>query len=182
MKQRNAWCISRRKNRHCWDNFRLVEKSKIINGKNNIKLGDKVYGLKSSGPHTNGYSLIRKIYLDNPKLEIYPELLQPHRCYLNDVKKLWNKNIDIHGLCHITGGGFYDNIPRVLPDNYGVKLNLNIDNIYTQLGEIGNIDIKELLRVFNCGYGMLFFVDSNQIMPENYEFLGEVCEGEIEIN
>jgi phosphoribosylamine--glycine ligase / phosphoribosylformylglycinamidine cyclo-ligase len=160
----------------------VVEKSKMINGKKDIKLGNKVYGLKSNGPHTNGYSLIRKVYSQNKDLRIFPELLTSHKSYLDEIKLLWRKNIKINGLCHITGGGFYDNIPRVLPEGLGVDLKFQIQDIYRELGNTGGIEDRELLTVFNCGYGMLIFVDDGVEMPLGYDYLGEVCEGEIKIN
>lgn len=160
----------------------VVEKNKIINGKKNIKLGNMIYGLKSSGPHTNGYSLIRNIYSDNLDIEVYPELLKPHKSYLSEIRQLWGEGITINGLCHITGGGFYDNLPRVLPDGYGVNLYIKIPEIYKKIGELGFIKDRELLTVFNCGYGMLIFVDENVIMPEGFDYLGDVCEGDIKIN
>ena len=160
----------------------VVDKSKIINGKKDIIVGNKIYGLKSNGPHTNGYSLIRKIYSENSDMGIYPELLQPHKSYLNEIKTLWNCGIKINGLCHITGGGFYDNLPRVLPEGLGVNICLDIPIMYREFGQKGNISYRELLTVFNCGYGMLIFVDDSVMMPDNFEYLGEVCEGSIEIN
>ena len=160
----------------------VVDKSKIIHGKRDIKVGNKIYGIKSSGPHTNGYSLIRKIFKDNPNLMVFPELLKPHRSYLNEIKNLWDMGIKINGLCHVTGGGFYDNIPRVLPDGLGVNLNLVIDDVYKIIGDIGCIEKRELLTVFNCGYGMLIFVDESIKISGDYEYLGKVCEGEIKIN
>ena len=80
-------------------------------------------------------------------------------------------------MCHITGGGFYDNIPRVLPEGSGVDLKFEIQDIYRELGDIGGIEDRELLTVFNWGHGMLIFVDNGIEMPRGYDYLGEVCEG-----
>ena len=160
----------------------VVDKKKMINGKNNIKVGNKVYGLKSNGPHTNGYSLIRRVYSQNKDLRVFPEFLTSHKSYLEEIKLLWRNKISINGLCHITGGGFYDNIPRVLPEGLGVDLKFEIQDVYRELGNIGGIDDRELLTVFNCGYGMLIFVDEDADMPIGFNYLGKVCEGEIKIN
>ena len=86
----------------------------MICPKQTICEGDLIYALPSSGPHTNGYSLIRKIYEENPTLKVFFPLLKPHRSYLKEILKLKEEGVKISGLCHITGGGFYDNIPRVL--------------------------------------------------------------------
>ena len=101
---------------------------------------------------------------------------------MNDIHQLWDEGIIINGLCHITGGGFYDNLPRVLPEGYGVNLSIKIPEMYKKIGELGSITDRELLTVFNCGYGMLVFVDENVTMPEHFEYLGEVSDGNIKIN
>ncbi len=152
----------------------VVDKQNIIMSKNDIEAGFLVYGIDSSGPHTNGYSLIRKIYQENDNLDIFPELLQPHKSYLSDIQSIMSKDIKIGGLCHITGGGFYDNLPRVLPDNLAVELNLKIKSPFKQLGVLGNITERELLTVFNCGYGMLVFVSPEYQDKINHRVLGRV--------
>ena len=101
----------------------------VINGKSDIKEGDIIFGLRSSGPHTNGYTLIRRI-LENEKLNgrtvsknILDKLCASHRCYLNDINKIKEANIPINGLCHITGGGFIENPPRIIPDGLQAVIN-----------------------------------------------------------
>jgi phosphoribosylformylglycinamidine cyclo-ligase len=152
----------------------IVDKNNMIMGKDNIEAGFLVYGIESSGPHTNGYSLIRKIYEENPNLDIHKNLLNPHRSYLSDISILKNDGVKIDGLCHITGGGFYENIPRVLPDDFAVDLNLEIKSPFKKLGEIGRIPNRELLTVFNCGYGMLVFVHPQYQDKINLKLLGRV--------
>jgi phosphoribosylformylglycinamidine cyclo-ligase len=149
----------------------LCDKGKIIDGPKNIQEGDLVFGMLSSGPHTNGYSLIRKIIQDNigtvstdsylGKVDI-KDLVKPHKSYLGEVNDLLDKKIEIKGLCHITGGGYKGNIERVLPDGLGVELSVPILEPFATLQKFGNLSNEEMYQVFNCGYGMLFFV-----RPEN---------------
>lgn len=164
--------------------FGIVDREKIINGKKDISSGNLVYGIRSSGPHTNGYSLIRKIYRENPDLEVFPSLLTSHRSYLHEINQLWDINVKINGLCHITGGGYPDNIPRVLPEGLGMYLSFKMDDLYSHLGETGGISKDELIRVFNCGYGMLVIVDKKykDMMPEGFDNLGIVMDGDSVFN
>lgn len=164
--------------------FGIVDREKIINGKKDISSGNLVYGIRSSGPHTNGYSLIRKIYKENPDLEVFPSLLTNHRSYLHEINQLWERNVKINGLCHITGGGYPDNIPRVLPEGLGMYLSFKMDELYNCLGEVGGISKDELIRIFNCGYGMLVIVDKEykDMMPEGFDNLGMVMDGESVFN
>lgn len=152
----------------------IVDKSEMIMGVNDIKAGHLVYGIPSSGPHTNGYSLIRKIYEENPTLKVFFPLLNPHKSYLNDIRNLKKEGVRISGLCHITGGGFYDNIPRVISENLSVELNLEIKRPFKELGEASRMSLRELLTVFNCGYGMLVFVAPEFQEKMDYELLGRV--------
>ena len=104
----------------------VVEKYKIIDGKKTIQIDDILIGLPSSGPHTNGYSLIRKLMKEQPNsfnTELLDSLCVPHKSYLSDITLLQQNDINIHGLCHITGGGFDDNIQRILPDNTFIVYN-----------------------------------------------------------
>lgn len=152
----------------------IVEKEKIIDGKD-IHEGDLILGLPSTGLHTNGYSLARQIIFDKLRLTIddkLPEseetigdaLLKTHRSYLKPVSKLIEEKI-VKGLVHITGGGFYDNIPRVLPENLSVKINQiwPIPEIFSFLINKGNVSKKESYRVFNMGIGMILFVDRKRL-------------------
>ena len=150
----------------------LVDSNKIIKGKELIKEGDIVMGLLSSGPHTNGYSLIRKIIgpLLNSQLGHNQEInrikvtdfITPHKSYYLSLHELKQDNIEIHGLCHVTGGGYYENIPRVLPDDLGVELKVRILEPFATLQRLGNITSEEMYRVFNCGYGMLVIVPPSE--------------------
>jgi len=139
----------------------VVEKEKIIRG-DNIEAGDAVIGLPSSGLHTNGYSLVRKIFgldqLNKHYAELGrmlgEELLEPHRCYYNQLKPLLSS---VRGIAHITGGGLVDNIPRVLPDGLAVRLDKKswtVPPIFKLIQDRGNVDPAEMFRVFNMGIGM----------------------------
>jgi phosphoribosylamine--glycine ligase / phosphoribosylformylglycinamidine cyclo-ligase len=152
----------------------VVDKIDMIMGKEMVEAGYLVYAIGSSGPHTNGYSLIRKIYEENPDLDVHKNLLNPHRSYLSDINILKSLGVIISGLCHITGGGFYENIPRVLADDLAVELNLEIKSPFRELGEIGKISNRELLTVFNCGYGMLVFIDPIYQSVINLKLIGRV--------
>ena len=145
----------------------VVEKSKIING-STIQAGDVVLGLASSGAHSNGYSLIRRIIAEK-KVDLTAQLdgrplseviLAPTRIYVKPVLQLM-QSIDVKGLAHITGGGIVDNVPRVLTEG----LTAHIDGkswprppLFTWLQEQGNVAEAEMLRVFNCGIGMVIIV------------------------
>ena len=144
----------------------IIEKKRLITGKN-IKEGDVVIGLKSSGFHSNGFSLIRHILkkkkisykkkISNQVKNIGDFLLKPTKIYSKIILDL-EKNKLIHGMCHITGGGIIDNFPRILPKNLGLDLtnnNWEIPYIYKWFQKQGNISLKEMLKVFNCGIGMI---------------------------
>ena len=157
--------------------------TKVINGKRDILIGDCVIGLRSSGPHTNGYSLIRKLVQD-----LRPEDVAPHRSYLEEYLYLQSKNVEIKGMCHITGGGWVENITRVLPDNLAVDLTLSrpsLESIFTRVQEVGRLSDVEMLQVFNMGIGMLLVVDEKYkdiIVDEcGGEYLGRVTDGEMKI-
>ena len=154
----------------------IVDKAKIITGEN-ISPGDILVALPSNGLHTNGYSLARKIffeskkynvstYIDSLESTIGESLLKPHINYTNHVFTILEKNIEIKGIAHITGGGLTENIPRILPDSCSVKIkkntwpNLELFNI---LQNLGNVDENEMYRAFNMGVGMVFILDKNSI-------------------
>ena len=143
----------------------VVDKHEIINGKIDVKSGDLMVAINSSGPHTNGFSLIRKIYNENKSKftsDMIETLAKPHKCYLQEYIKICEEDIDIHGMAHITGGGLVENIRRVVPDNLVVNLyNFEYSDIFKKLQKIGNIPDKEMQRVFNCGIGMIFIVNQN---------------------
>ncbi|WP_038257920.1 phosphoribosylformylglycinamidine cyclo-ligase [Xenorhabdus bovienii] len=143
----------------------VVEKSEIIDG-SQVQVGDALIALASSGPHSNGYSLIRKI-LDvsqtNPETtelegkSLADHLLVPTRIYVKPVLELIEQ-FEIHAIAHLTGGGFWENIPRVLPENMQAKINASSwqwPAIFTWLQQAGNVSNHEMYRTFNCGVGMI---------------------------
>ncbi len=146
----------------------LVEKSKIIDGKT-IAPGDAVIGLASSGPHSNGYSLIRKVVATSSadlyeafdeKRTLGEALIEPTRIYVKPVLAVLAK-LAVKGLAHITGGGLLENIPRVLPDNTCARLEASRwprPAIFDWLKRHGHIDEAEMQRTFNCGIGMVLIV------------------------
>jgi len=149
-----------------------VEKKKLITGKT-IRKGDLIIGLPSSGLHTNGYSLARKVIFETAgkKLtDLVPgtrstfekTLLAVHKSYLRPVTSLMKK-ITVHGMAHITGGGLIDNVPRVLPKTVDAVFDLKAwktPAIYQFIEQAGGIDAEEMYRVFNMGIGMVLFVRS----------------------
>lgn len=178
----------------------IVDKDRIITGEN-IKEGDHIFGLKSSGIHSNGYSLVRKIVLeeknlsldekiDGLDLSLGEELLKPTRIYVKEVLSLLEK-MEINGLSHITGGGFYENIPRMIPDGLCAKIDLtsfDIPPIFKLLQKWGNLDKKDMYETFNMGVGLVFAVDSKdskkvrEIIDENLLVdLGEIVKGKEKI-
>ena len=164
----------------------IVEKAKIISGEK-IKLGDALIALGSSGIHSNGYSLVRKIlkmqqislkmpFADRTIAEV---LLEPTRIYVKSVLALVKK-FDLHGISHITGGGFTENIPRILPQFTQAVIDLNcreMPAIFKWLQQQGNIALSEMLKTFNCGVGMVLIVDQKDKIPviENLQALGETA-------
>lgn len=150
----------------------VVEKSKIIMGKE-VAEGDILLGLPSNGIHTNGYSLVRKIFGVQKKtlntfyaelgITLGEELLKTHRCYLNELKPLLPL---LKGLAHITGGGFVGNIPRVLPEGIAANIRSNswtVPPIFKMLMERGKVSIGEMYRVFNMGIGMVLIVAQTNV-------------------
>lgn len=150
----------------------VVEKSKLIDG-SKVKVGDTLIGIQSSGVHSNGFSLVRKIVLKDNGLDLnqfYPELngilgnvlLTPTKIYVKPVLDVINQ-IDVHAICHITGGGFDENIPRVLADNQGVEVHENAwekPPVFDFLEKYGQINHREMFNIFNMGIGMVLVVDS----------------------
>jgi len=149
----------------------VVEKSKIIDG-SKVAVGDTLIGLPSSGPHSNGYSLIRKI-LEVKNIDINQEfdgktlgevLLEPTRIYVKPLLALL-KEVTVNSLSHITGGGLYENLPRVLPENAKAVIDAKSWNrpaVFDWLQEQGNVEDKEMLRTLNCGIGMVVVVPSDE--------------------
>ena len=155
----------------------IVEKDKIITGQN-ILAGDVVIGLASSGLHTNGYSLARKAIFDVAKMSVFDEpkelnglsvgevLLSPHRNYYEPINEILSKNISIKGMAHITGGGFVENIPRIIPKNVDVEIDINsypMQPIFELIKKIGQVERQEMYRTFNMGIGMVLVVDIKDV-------------------
>lgn len=152
----------------------VVEKDKVMKGEKTV-IGDIILGLPSSGLHTNGYSLVRKLFGETPAAlnKRYPELgrtlgealLEPHRCYYKQLKPLLPL---IKGLAHITGGSFYKNIPRVLPAGMAVELDSQswaVPPIFKLIQDKGNIDHDEMYHVFNMGIGMAIICPPEHVDP-----------------
>ncbi|MBM4054006.1 MAG: phosphoribosylformylglycinamidine cyclo-ligase [Planctomycetes bacterium] len=183
----------------------VVEKDKIIDGKN-IKPGDVVLGLGSNGIHSNGYSLVRKVFFDKAgmkpsrslrhyglKTTLGEELIKPTRIYVKPILKILDKYKNggiIKGMAHITGGGLLENVPRILPEGCSVRIDKtgwNVPAIFKIIQDIGNIDEHEMFRVFNMGIGLVVIVsalNSKKILTdlknagESATIIGEVTEGE----
>ena len=149
----------------------IVEKSEIIDG-SKVQAGDALIGVASSGPHSNGYSLIRKIIeVSNADLEadldgrpLKDALLEPTKIYVKSVLQLI-KDVQVNALSHITGGGLLENIPRVLPEQSKAVIDKNswqLPAVFNWLQEKGNVDITEMYRTFNCGVGLVICVPAEQ--------------------
>jgi phosphoribosylamine--glycine ligase/phosphoribosylformylglycinamidine cyclo-ligase len=145
-----------------------VEREALVDGRD-VRPGDVCLGLPSSGLHTNGYSLARKVfagvawdtYMDELGTTIGQSLLVIHRSYLQAVEKLWNLGITIKAMAHITGGGFPDNLPRVMPPRTGVVLDRAAwepPSLFHLIQERGRVGTGEMYRVFNMGMGMVLFL------------------------
>lgn len=179
----------------------VVDKSKIIDS-NSIEIGDKVIGITSSGVHSNGFSLVRKVfdvnqdnlnnYYDELGMSLGECLLTPTKIYVKPVLELI-KQIHVKGISHITGGGFYENMPRMLKD--GVSLKIRKDSypvlpIFKLIQEQGNIPERDMYNTFNMGIGMAVIVKAEEvdkalnILEKNGEkayIIGEIVEGNKEI-
>lgn len=188
----------------------IVERSKIIDG-SRIATGDSIIGLPSSGLHSNGFSLVRKIFFDihnykvnsrfiELELPLGEELIKPTKIYVKPVYQLLQEmnyisgnEFIIKGLSHITGGGFYENIPRMLPEDKSAKItlqNIKTPPVFYLLQQLGNIDEKEMYATFNMGIGLVMVVDkkyTNKVLrfldeqDENPVLLGEVIDGKQDI-
>lgn len=137
----------------------IVDKSKIIDGKD-IKEGDALIGLASSGVHSNGFSLIRKVFGDDFGKLYGEELLTPTEIYVKPILELISK-IPVKGVAHITGGGFYENIPRCLKDGLTAEIDKNsheVPYIFKYIAERGKIHERDMYNTFNMGIGMVCVV------------------------
>lgn len=180
----------------------IVERRKILDGRR-VRPGDRLLGLASTGLHTNGYSLARKLLFDVggmtvdsfvPELnnKLGAELLRPHRCYYPQMQPFFEKGW-LSAAAHITGGGLTENIPRVLPVRCGVELHLDrwpVPPLFRLLERLGNLPADEMLRTFNMGIGMVLVVPPRH-RPDVENFLrrrrlrfydiGEVVRGRREV-
>ncbi|NMB34534.1 MAG: phosphoribosylformylglycinamidine cyclo-ligase [Clostridium sp.] len=150
----------------------IVEKNKIIDGKN-IKEGNKVIGLASSGIHSNGYSLVRKVLAPNKEklsevvkvlgTTIGEEIIKPTRIYVKTILELKEK-FKLNGVAHITGGGFIENLPRIMPEGLGMKVfkgSWPVLPIFDLLQSLGSLNEKDMYNTFNMGIGMAIIVDEH---------------------
>jgi phosphoribosylformylglycinamidine cyclo-ligase len=178
----------------------VVERDAIIDG-SKVKVGDAVIGMASSGPHSNGYSLIRRLValksadastmVDGQAL--FDRLLAPTRIYVPSMLAL-ARALPVHGFAHITGGGLTDNIPRVLPEDCGVTLQRSAwhrDPVFDWLQAAGGVADAEMYRTFNCGIGMVAIVDRNNAdqalallnaQGERATLIGEVRRGQGDVS
>lgn len=167
----------------------IVEKNKIIDG-SKVSAGDQLIALGSSGPHSNGYSLIRKVLeKSKPSSSQLNSLIEPTKIYVKSILSLI-QNLSVHAISHITGGGLLENIPRVLPKHLAANLDQNsweLPQIFKWLQSEGNIDTMEMYRVLNCGVGMVVIVpkalsgEAIKILKscgENAWLIGEVIDSE----
>ena len=181
----------------------VVDRARVIDGKT-IQPGDILIGLESDGLHTNGYSLARKALLEVGGLDLDScpvelggqslglSLLAPHRCYANAILPLLNK-YDFRGIAHLTGGGFYDNIPRILPESCGAKvdrLSWEVPAIFQIIQRRGGVADREMFRTFNMGIGLVVVVPAEQVnrllaelltAGERASVIGEIVAGEHEV-
>lgn len=179
----------------------IVDKAKMIDG-SKMKAGDVIIGLRSSGVHSNGYSLVRKI-IDTYKLDLnayceelgetYGEaFLKPTKLYVKAVMAA-KEAAELKGIAHITGGGFIENVPRMLPEGVDARINLNaIDapKVYTLLEKLSGLEINELYNTFNMGIGMMIVTakeDADKVVEalckvgEEATIIGEIVEGNKEV-
>ena len=173
----------------------IVDKERIITGER-IAAGDRIIGIPSSGIHSNGYSLVRKVFFEKIKMGVdeYVEelgqtlgeaLLTPTKIYANACGAVLPK-FDVKGIVHITGGGFFENIPRILPDDTAAVIDTDawqIPPIFTYIEKCGNIDRKEMFSTYNMGIGMMMVVDADdaagvvealKAAGENAAVIGEI--------
>jgi phosphoribosylformylglycinamidine cyclo-ligase len=166
----------------------IADSSKIIDG-SKISVGDKIIGLASSGVHSNGFSLVRKVFFDKARLSVDSRveglegtlgetLLTPTRIYVKSVASLLDKGLIPNGIVHITGGGFYENIPRILPKGTAAKIDRNswtAPPIFEAIARYGNVEEEDMFSTFNMGIGLMLFVKEEDI-PRYIEALKEAGE------
>ena len=177
----------------------VVDKDKVINGAS-VEEDDVIIGLASSGIHSNGYSLVRKLffelnrysidaYISDLECTLGQELLKPTRIYVKTILELAD-NFDIKGIAHITGGGFIENIPRTIPE--GLKAEIHLDSfpvlpIFKLMQKLGNIEDKEMFNTFNMGIGLVIIVNKKDVeqfmsslsaMNEKAYIIGKIIKGD----
>ncbi|MGK0619569.1 phosphoribosylformylglycinamidine cyclo-ligase [Meiothermus cerbereus] len=163
----------------------VVDKAQVVDG-SRVQPGDVLLALPSSGLHTNGYSLARKVFagwnLEEPQPELGGQslaeaLLAPHRCYLREVDLLQREGLEIRAMAHITGGGVFENLPRVLPEGLGAEIrrgSFPIPPIFELIQRAGQIDEQEMYRVFNMGLGYILVLSPDMasgagtLLPQTY--------------
>jgi phosphoribosylformylglycinamidine cyclo-ligase len=167
----------------------MVSRTKIIDGRT-CRKGDRVLGLASSGVHSNGFSLIRKVFSERElKGPLGRELLKPTRIYVKPLLQLF-KHINVKGLAHITGGGFFENIPRILPPHMSIRIqkgSWRIPSIFKKIQAKGRISNDEMFRTFNMGVGMVMILSPKSVTRALHRMdemglkawiIGEVTEGD----
>jgi phosphoribosylformylglycinamidine cyclo-ligase len=170
----------------------VVSRERIIDGRF-CRRGDKILGLASSGLHSNGFSLVRKVFSAKElKGELGLELLRPTRIYTKSILKILGK-VRINAMSHITGGGFYENIPRVLPQGLRVEIKKDswpVPSIFRKIQERGRMSETEMFRTFNMGVGMVLILEPKNAQKtlklfekagEKAWIIGEVSEGACEV-
>ncbi|MCB9795217.1 MAG: phosphoribosylamine--glycine ligase [Alphaproteobacteria bacterium] len=162
----------------------VVERDRLIDG-GRVQVGDAVLGLASSGLHTNGFSLARRVF-EGWDLAATPEglgrplgeaLIEPHRSYLREVEALWDADVDVRGLAHITGGGLIDNPPRVLPAGRAMHIDTRswpLPPLFQLIQRAGGVAFEEMLHVFNMGLGMLVVMPAEQLEAAQAALAGKV--------
>jgi len=165
----------------------IVEKGSIIDG-STIGQGDAVIGLRSNGFHSNGFSLVRKVFFEIKKLRIdeevdglpgklFEELLKPTRIYVKPVLEIVD-SFQVKGMAHITGGGLPGNISRIIPDGLSTSLRVDpekIPHVFKTIMRMGNIDLNEMCSTFNMGTGFVLIVNNNDA-DKVVKMLGEAGE------
>lgn len=177
----------------------IVDRKKMIDG-SKIKEGNVVIGIASSGIHSNGYSLVRKLFFDKLNMSVSDKveelgttlgeaLITPTKIYANACNSVFEKT-DVNGIVHITGGGFYENIPRIIPEGLGVSIKLGsweILPIFQYIQTMGNIDLEEMFSTYNMGIGMMMVVDADkkdvvlsalEKAGEKASIIGEIVKGQ----
>ena len=170
----------------------IVEKDEIIDG-SKIQKGNKIIAIPSSGFHSNGFSLVRKIFPDFEEIfeekPLYETLLVPTRLYYKDIHKVLAE-LPVFGIAHITGGGLYENVPRVIPNGLCASIDatkIQVPSVMLELEKRGNIAREEMFGTFNMGVGMILVADE-QYVPKIWDLLddayeiGEITEGPEKIN